>query len=149
MLGLLLCIIAGVGPKPVALAEDQHELIKIGMVLPLTGARASIGEVAQQGALRALEDLVGSRRTAPSAIKLVFEDSQGDPAKGVAAYKKLVLDGIKFVVTQNSNVSLAISPLVDKDKVIQLAITTTSERYSKPVAFLLMRTMGLFLLSKR
>ena len=103
--------------------------VKVGYITPLTGPRASIGEDAMAGVSLALADL---RRLGQTGFDVVFEDSQGDPAKGVAAYKKLQLDGIRFLITQNSNVSLAIEPLAIRDRVLQLAVTTTSERYATP-----------------
>ena len=113
-------------------ANPSPKPVKIGLITPLTGPRASIGEDARQGVELALDTLGQSAEPALGRLQLIIEDSQGDPAKGVAAYKKLVLDGVRFVLTQNSNVSLAVAPLVDRDGVIQLAITTTSEKYSTP-----------------
>ena len=80
----------------------------------------------------ALEDLSKQREPGAGKIELIFEDSQGDPARGVTVYRKLVAEGMRIVVTQNSNVALPISQLVNKDKVLQMGISVTSDRYSTP-----------------
>jgi branched-chain amino acid transport system substrate-binding protein len=118
-----------------ARTQAQAPRVKIGLITPLSGSRASIGEDAGQGADLAMEDLKSRGEFANGVLEIVFEDSQGDPAKGVNAYKKLVMEGVKFIITQNSNVSLPIAPLANADGVIQLAITTTSDRYSTPNDF--------------
>lgn len=102
----------------------------IGLILPLTGPRASIGEDARAGALLALEALRSSEAACP--LNVSFEDSHGDPAAGISAFEKLSASGVKIVVTQNSGVSLPISPLANARRIIQMAITTTSDAYSSP-----------------
>lgn len=111
---------------------DKVSPIKIGVIIPLSGPRASIGEDAKAGIDLALEDLKLSGEIKENIIELVFEDSQGDPAKGISSYKKLLADGATIIITQNSNISLPIAPLVTNDRVIQIAVTTTSDKYSIP-----------------
>ena len=110
-------------------AEAELSPIQIGFILPLSGKRASVGKDARNGVTLALEHLNNDKT---KRIQAVFEDSQGDPAKGVSAYRKLKAQGIKLIVTQNSNISLPISPLVNRNGVLQLAISTTSDRFSTP-----------------
>lgn len=106
--------------------------IQIGFVAPLSGGRASMGKDAQNGANLALAELKESGRAHANDFTLVFEDHQGDPAKAVAAFNKLVLAGSRFIVTQNSNASIAASGVANSNKVIQFGISTTSDRYSSP-----------------
>ncbi len=110
---------------------SADERVRIGFIATLTGPRASLGEDAQKGAQLALENLK-NQSTEFSKIQLVTEDSQGDPRAGVSAYKKLMSQGVNFVLTQNSNVSTPISQFVNRDNVVQLAYSTTADRYSIP-----------------
>ena len=112
---------------PVASAEGQP--ITLGLITPLTGSRASIGEDARKGAELAIDRL---RKEDIGEIGLDLEDSQGDPKTGVSAFQKQLSQGVRFFITQNSNVSLAIQPLIARHNVLQMAITTTSDRYSTP-----------------
>ena len=104
----------------------------VGFITPLTGARSSIGEDARRAAELAVEELRRAPEWREGQIELMFQDSQGDPQIGVTAYKQLVARGVRFIITQNSNVSLPIAELVNHDKVLQLAISTTSDKYSRP-----------------
>lgn len=108
------------------------DVVKIGFILPLTGSRASLGQDAQRGAKLAFEVLQKKQSNTEPKLEFVFEDSEGEPAKAVTAYRRLTMAGIKFVITQNSNISLPIAELVNKDNVLQLAINTTTDNYSKP-----------------
>ena len=103
--------------------------IMLGFIAPLTGARASLGSDALAGARMALEEVNAPDRP---RFTLAVEDSAGDPAKGVSAYVKVRAGGSKFVITQNSNVSLPIARLANSDGIVQLAISTTSEKYATP-----------------
>ena len=100
--------------------------LKIGMILPLTGLKASQGGDAMEGVNLATAELP------KGAVNVIVEDGQADPVKSVAAYQKLRQAGVNYVITQMSNVSLVISPLANADKVIQFGISTNTSRYSVP-----------------
>ncbi len=102
------------------------EPVKIGFISPLTGSRSSNGEDARKGASLALEDL----GEAASKLEIVYEDSQADPKMGVSAFQKLSSEGIKIFITQNSNISIPILELSQRAKALQVAISTTSDKYS-------------------
>ena len=101
--------------------------VELGFIATLSGPRASLGRDALDGANLALSEV---NAQSPVPIKLQVEDSQGDPKTGISAYKKLLRDGRHFILTQNSNVSLPISQLVNNDQVLQLARCTTADAYS-------------------
>lgn len=121
--------ILGVLAADVVPAQDLR-LIQIGFIGPLTGPRASIGLEALHGAELAIDEVNRSAGLKGMRFELVADDSQAEPQKGLIAYKKMVQQGIRIVITQNSNISLPISQLVNHDDVVQLAISTTSEKYS-------------------
>jgi ABC-type branched-subunit amino acid transport system substrate-binding protein len=96
----------------------------------MSGPRAIFGSDAQDGVTIAFEHLRRAGETPLFTLK--FEDSQGDPQKGVSAYRKLLQDDLRLVITQNSNISMAIAPLTINSDLIQLAVTTTADAYSTP-----------------
>ncbi len=80
--------------------------IKIGVIAPLSGNQAFIGQDIKEGL---------NLKTIKNAT-LVFEDSQGDVAKAVSAYNKLKMDKIDILIVVGAG-DEAIIPLVDKDKI--------------------------------
>lgn len=87
--------------------KDTHsEIIRVGVIAPLSGNQAFIGQDFKEG----LELKTSSN------IDMIFEDSQGDVSKAVSAYNKLKLDKINVLVVVGAG-DEAIIPLVDKDKI--------------------------------
>ena len=114
-------------------ASEALPRAKVGFIVTLSGPRASFGQDAVHAAELAAE--YQKRAGDPLRFDLVVEDSQGDPREGVNAYQKLKLQGIRFVLTQNSNVSVPISQAVNRDGVVQLAFNTTADKFSTPQDF--------------
>jgi len=98
--------------------KDSDE-IKIGAILPMTGPSSLLGELARNGLTIAENDINNKGGINGRQVKIYIEDGMADPSSSVSAFRKLVtLDKVKFVVTTHSSVSLAISPLADRDKII-------------------------------
>jgi branched-chain amino acid transport system substrate-binding protein len=109
---------------------SNEPMVKLGLIAPLTGARASLGQDALDGARLALDEINSAKLPGEPMLELAVEDSQAETLKGLNAYKKLKTQGTKFMLTYNSNVSLPISQLVNHDDILQLALSTTSAQYS-------------------
>lgn len=102
-------------------------------ILPLTGNAADQGEWARRGFEIARDELkVGKRE-----VQLIYEDSKGgDPTAAVQAYKALqVRNRVPVVFTFGSGVGMALSPLVNADRVIQMGIATATPKYSSPADY--------------
>jgi branched-chain amino acid transport system substrate-binding protein len=109
-----------------ALAEPCR--VTIGLVLPLTSNAASYGERAQRGAMIAQE---ASRDVCEASLK--FGDSKFESATGLSAYRSLVQSSnIDAVITASSQVSIPVRDLAARDGVLQMAIFTSSNAFSKP-----------------
>lgn len=93
------------------------EEINVGVLVPLTGGAASYGENARKGAELALKEF--SAEHPDLRIRLVVEDSRGEPAVGLTAANKLVdLDGVVAIVgCVTSGVTLAIAPQANQWKI--------------------------------
>lgn len=108
--------------------KEEVELVKIGAILPLTGDGASLGQDCKNGIeLAAMEfNARGKLR-----VKVLYEDSQGNPEKAVNAYRKLVDGGIKVIIGDLfSAPTLAIAPLTERDRVFVFSPGASSPKLS-------------------
>ena len=113
--------------------HSESDVIKIGADYALTGNLASYGEWANHGINMAVEQINAAGGINGRRVEVVFEDSQGDPAVAVAAYRKLIdYDKVKYVITFQSSVALAVAPLANADRVVQMDVSATTPDYSSP-----------------
>jgi branched-chain amino acid transport system substrate-binding protein len=95
--------------------------VKIGVILPLSGDLAYLGESAKRGAELALENYAGTR----NKYELIFEDDQFDAKKAVTAANKLIsIDNVDAVVTFGSSGGNSVKPIAEKNKILHFAVAT-------------------------
>lgn len=89
--------------------------IGLGVMLPLTGEGATLGQDCKNGVELALAE---SNAMGGAQILATYEDSQGKPQLGVNAYNKFRNQGIRVILGDLfSGPTLAVAPLADRDKV--------------------------------
>jgi branched-chain amino acid transport system substrate-binding protein len=117
IIALMLSVVQCSGP-----VSQGNSKIMIGVILPLTGAAASLGKSSLQGMQIAIDNFNGTNQQ-PDKIGLVVEDDQAQPATAVAAYRKLVSsDRVKLILGPlTSGTTLAVAPIAERDKVIILS----------------------------
>lgn len=95
--------------------SNNNKTINIGVIVPLTGELASYGKNIQNGTELAVEKL----RSDSIDVKLFIEDSQGETKAGISALQKLIsANGCKYFIGDiSSNVTLAMIPVIDNNKV--------------------------------
>jgi len=103
----------------------ERESIKIGLAIPLTGARADYGENMLRGIKGAIDE-ANANKTLSKQIDLVIEDSQADPKIAVNNYQLLKSQGIKVLFTFSSGVMGALNPLSKQDGIILMYDAMTS-----------------------
>lgn len=109
------------------------EAIKIGVILPLTGKAASLGEDMKNAIDLALEKANDKEQV----IELVYEDEMCDPEKAVTAYKALSLKGVKIIIGAACSPStLAIAPIAEQDKVILITPASSADKISETGDFI-------------
>jgi branched-chain amino acid transport system substrate-binding protein len=103
----------------------EKEIVKIGVILPLTG---SYGEEGQKGlaAMQLAEKEVNSSIEYPIKIRLLIEDGNFSGKSSLAAYNKLLLDGVSVFVTFGTPPTQAIKGRVDEVKIPLLAMDGSS-----------------------
>ena len=100
----------------------QENNLKIGIILPLTGPIASLGESAKNSAELALTD------TKNKNLELIFEDDSFDPKKTVSAFYKLInTDKVSAVVCFTSSPCNAVAPIAEENKITLMAIASDSK----------------------
>jgi branched-chain amino acid transport system substrate-binding protein len=81
-----------------ALGWPARAEILIGLAGPLTGTNARVGEQMERGAAMAVADINAAGGVLGQQAQLITADDFCDPEQAVAAAKKLVSDGVIFVV---------------------------------------------------
>ena len=81
-----------------ALGGPARADVLIGLAGPMTGKEAWFGEQLQRGAELAVADLNAAGGVLGEQVQLITVDDFCDPEQAVAAAKKLVSDGVIFVV---------------------------------------------------
>jgi branched-chain amino acid transport system substrate-binding protein len=103
-------------------SAQTREPYKIGLTWALTGPLANASQEYLAGADVAVSRINRAGGINGHPLALAVEDSQGTPAAGVAAMRKLVeVDGVAAILTIYTNVVAAQIPLADQLKVPILA----------------------------
>jgi branched-chain amino acid transport system substrate-binding protein len=99
-----------------ALAADT---IKVGVLLPLTGAQAKFGEIEKRSFEMAAEEINAKGGVNGKKIELLFEDDTGKPDVGRSGVEKLISREKVSVITggYSSSVTAAAAPVAQQFKV--------------------------------
>ena len=112
-------------------SEKDKNIFKIGVILPLTGDRASFGQNSKKGLELAVNEL-NSLDSSLLKINLIIEDSRGKAQIAVSAFNKLVNDNVKIVVGPiSSQEVLAIAPVAETKKTVLFSPGASSPEITK------------------
>jgi branched-chain amino acid transport system substrate-binding protein len=104
----------------------QAEVL-IGVAGPMTGKNAWFGEQMERGAALAVADLNAAGGVLGQQVELVTVDDFCDPEQAVAAAKKLVSDGVIFVVGHYcSGASIPASEIYEAAGVLMISPTSSN-----------------------
>lgn len=104
-------------------SEISAETIKIGVVAPMTGDLAFMGEGIRDAILLAKEDLGNARYT----YDVIFEDDQLKPQMSASAVNKLIsVDKADIIVSFGSGPGNVIAPIAEQNKVVHFGIASDS-----------------------
>lgn len=107
-------------------SAQEGEPIKVGVVTPLTGTYAGIGEQVRWGLELSAEEINENGGIMGRPLELIFEDEEANPSVAVRQAEKLFQsDGVDFLTgTVNSGSTLAVAQLAERND--RLAATTVS-----------------------
>src|SRR5919106_5950600 len=101
--------------------------ILIGVAGPMTGKDAWFGEQMERGAAQAVADLNAAGGVLGQQVQLITADDFCDPEQAVAAARKLVSDGVIFVVGHFcSGASIPASEIYEAAEVLMISPTSTN-----------------------
>lgn len=130
---LLVLALVGLGVW-FGLQQKKEAQINIGVVSLLSGNMANYGERAGKGLSLALEDI--QKTSSKLKTQLFYEDSKYNAQDGISAYRKLRdFNSAQAVIVLSSPVALAIAPLANQEKIIEMAITASTPKYTSKSDF--------------
>ena len=111
-----------------AAGASSGDTVAIGAVFPLSGQVAFYGNESRDGALLAIEQTNASGGLLGKKLTLLAEDDEGDGAKSVNAFTKLITrDKVSFVIgSSTSGATMAMTSLAQQNKVILISPSATN-----------------------
>jgi branched-chain amino acid transport system substrate-binding protein len=135
-----LCLVSGAHAADPGVTKDS---IKIGIFGPMTGAASSFGK-AELGIQAVYKDINQHGGINGRQIETVLEDTACDPAKGIAAVKKLISQDQVFLLHGGScsNVVMAVKPDITAAGVPYIVASAASSAISNPVTANIFQTVA-------
>ncbi len=106
-------------------SKAQDTTVQVGIILPLSGAGASVGDAIRNGMTIGLEQLDAGVR---KRIEVFYEDDALLPKNTVVAFQKLVATNkVDLVICAGSAAGKAIAPLAEQLRIPLIAIASDHE----------------------
>ncbi len=139
---------AGVGiasALPSRLLAASSGEATFGLILPLTGASASIGEDMRRGAEMAVEAVNAKGGVLGSPLKLAIEDSAGNAQNALTAARKLVsVNGAKVVMGDlSSGITVPLREALAREGILHVNYGSSSVALRRPGGGLAFSVIGL------
>ena len=117
----------------VALAAPEGAPIKVGVVLPLTGAQQKFGEIENNSFLMGVEEINAAGGVNGRPIELLIEDDKSKIDIGRSAAEKLILQDKVIVLTggYSSDVTFAMAAVAQYRKVPFLVTTGAADEITE------------------
>ncbi len=117
-------------PEP-PIMEETDEQINIGLVLPLSGRlELSFGRYIEN-ALELAKNEINTSQFAGTHINFIIEDSQSTVDGAVAAYNKLIDDGVSVILgPATSSAAKETFPIAGENKVVAISPTSAARGLS-------------------
>lgn len=108
-------------------AYSETTRIKVGVILPLSGAFADIGKSIQEGLNSAVNTFNDSK------IDLIYEDDQFNSKESIRSYHRLVsIKKVNIIVSTAAPVVEPLLPLVEKDNIILISLWDYQPKFQQP-----------------
>lgn len=105
--------------------NQKTDVVKIGVIAPLTGSASSTKQYVIDGFTMAKEEL--NARKEGVKYEIVFEDCKSDPAEAVTCFKKLKTQGVKYIVAFGGQFALAVAPLTNAQNMLYFTLADYNE----------------------
>jgi branched-chain amino acid transport system substrate-binding protein len=117
--------------------EETPGVIKIGVLLPLSGSKANFGEMEKNSFQLALEEINAEGGINGRKIEFIYEDDMGKPDVGRTGMEKLILQDKVPLVTggYSSSVTFSAAQVAQKYRVPFLVNTGSVDKITEPESF--------------
>ncbi len=106
--------------------QSSDKIIKIGVVLPLTGSQAFAGESMKNSLIIAQKDLEDKQNLGKAVkyqYKLIFEDDAFDAKTAANAAQKLIsVDKVDAIIDAYAPIGNVISPIAENNKIVHIGV---------------------------
>lgn len=110
---------------------SRNDQILIGHISPLTGENARWGIWERDGIELAVEQINQGGGINGRTIRVIHEDSQGDPKVAISALQKLINQDVQAVIGATlSGTTLACAPIAEENKVVLMTPSAQSPKIS-------------------
>lgn len=111
-------------------SKKKSEIIKIGVIGPLTGEGATYGAAMKRGIDLAFEDANSEGGILGKKVKAIYEDSRLSAKDAINAFNKLVnQDKVQVIIgAAASKVTLNLAPFAEKNKVVLISSISTADK---------------------
>lgn len=131
--------VTGCAKKEEGGKTEEPEVIKVGVVTPLTGDVATFGQSTKKAAEMAVEEINGKGGVLGKKIELVIEDDRNDPKETANVVRKLIDQDkvIAIIGSLTSKCSLAGMPIANSKKIPMISNSSTNPKVTQtgPYAF--------------
>ncbi|MBI4707191.1 MAG: ABC transporter substrate-binding protein [Candidatus Omnitrophica bacterium] len=111
---------------------QKKEAIKIGAILPLSGASSQVGEAQRNGMMLAIDEINSWGGINARKIELIIKDSKTDKQEGKKAFEKIEAAHHPLIyISSLSTVSLELVPPADENKVVVVGLAATAPELTK------------------
>ncbi len=122
---LKLLALAAIVMMAVSCGQSKNDVVKIGLVSPMTGAGAAVADYWISGFNMAVEEL--NARTEGTRYEILFEDCQSDPATAITCYKRLEMQGVKYIIGFGGQFATAIAPMTKEKNILYFTVMDYNE----------------------
>ncbi|MEM4422090.1 ABC transporter substrate-binding protein [Pyrobaculum sp.] len=117
-----------------ATPTEAATVVEIGVLQPLSGRLASLGELSAAAAQLAEQDVNRylSSINAPFRVRVVVADTAADPTKALDQMKALHSRGVKFYIVRTSGEVRAMKSYADENKLLTISVSSTAPALAIP-----------------
>lgn len=110
-------------------AKKDKDVIKIGVIAPLTGEAESFGKSMKNGILLLQDSINNNGGINGKPIQFIFEDDKLSAKDGVNSFNKLVnIDKVQAIIgSAASSISLALLPMANKNNIVMISSISTAD----------------------
>lgn len=113
--------------------SSQPQTLKVGALLPQTGAGAVFADYIKKGLDLAAEEINAKN---PGSIRLVYGDSKNDPKEGITVFRQMVLtEKPPVIVVALSSVTKAVASLAKDNKTVVIGTAVALPKVTEPSEF--------------